>query len=129
MNLIEQARKDLLKITTNKSSGFAVDITFDNKDYNIVTVQGIYTKHSNQIDPQTGLSVTSKNCSVSVSEAALVAAGYTVRDTNKKLVNMYGHFVRFIDSTGEEGLYKIIEQRPDETVGLLVFILSDAENS
>ena len=129
MGLLEQARKDLLKITTNKASGFAVDLTFDNHDYTVVTVQGLYTKHSNQIDPQTGLSITSKNCSVSVAEAALVAAGYTVRDSNKKLVNMKGHFVRFVDSTGEEGLYKIAEQRPDETLGLIVFILSDAENS
>lgn len=129
MGLLEQARKDLLKITTNKSSGFAVDITFNSDDYNHKTVQGIYTKHSTQIDPQTGLSVTSKNCSVSVAEAALITAGYTVRDSAKKLVSMKGHFVRFIDSTGEEGLYKIAEQRPDETIGLITFILSDAENS
>lgn len=129
MGLLDQIRKDVAKITTNKSSGFAVDLTFDNKNYNIVTVQGLFTKHSTQIDPQTGLSVTSKNCSIAVSESVLVAAGYPVRDTQKKLLNMRGHFVKFTDSTGEEGNYKIMEQRPDETVGLITFILSDAENS
>lgn len=122
MGLLDQIRKDVERFVSNIGD-FAVNATFTDNAYNNATISCLYTRHSTKIDGE-GSPVNSKNASVCVSEQKLLDAGYTTRNDENEL-DMYGHFVSFIDSTGVNKKCKIIEQLPDESVGLIVFILSD----
>jgi hypothetical protein len=123
MGLLEQARQDIKQVTTDKDSGFAVDITLTAPDNTTVTVQGLHTKHHMALDEQ-GQRVNSKNASISIAEDLL--ADYPVRGGDGE-VYMQGHLAAVKDSTGTICHYMVRQWFPDETLGLLVLILSDYE--
>jgi len=125
MSLIDQARADILAITTN-SNEFAQDITFTSiKDPTTVTVKGIANKIFLNVDTQ-GNPINSKNVTVAVSEQALLDVGYPVRNSDNE-VQMTNDLVTTKDNSGIDKNYQISSKMPDETVGLLVFILEDYE--
>lgn len=138
MGLTAQAKADIERITSNLGewavpiqfqvpSG-AFDFTFD-PTFNgaqIVTLNGLHTKHHLGINPENGLRVNVKNASVTVSEKFFTDAGYIVRNSQGE-ISMRDHQVAVKDSTGTVCLYLVREWFPDETVGLIVFILGDFE--
>lgn len=123
MGLIEQAAIDLAIITSN-GDDFGVDITFTSAfDSKVVTIKGYHNKIHLGVDGN-GNVVHSKNATVAVSESLLLAQGYTVRNVSGE-VGMKGDLVDVKDSTGVLKNYKVKSKMPDETVGLIVFVLED----
>lgn len=125
-SLREQAKDDWQRFTSDPD-GFGTSINFlapapGNETADIV---GLATKHHLGIDSD-GVPINTKNTHVSVSEQLLIDAGYPVRDAEDE-VAMLRHRVKFEDSTGTEKEYAIQEMFPDETVGILTFILGDFE--
>jgi len=126
--LAERAKSDWQRLTT--VGGFEEDITFKTPDSFSgpaveVTVQGLATKHHLDVDTD-GNAVSSKNVHVSVSEQVLVDAGYPIRDSEPiSEVSMINHKVGYADSTGVLKEYVILQSFPDETVGIITFILGD----
>jgi len=122
MGLIEQAAIDLALITGN-GDDFGVPIKFTSaKDSTVVTINGLHNKIHLGVDGQ-GNVVHSKNATVAVSESLLVAANYPVRTNDE--VDMKNDLVDVKDSSGVLKHYIIKSKMPDETVGLLVFVLED----
>lgn len=123
MNLIEQARLDVLQITTNADE-FAVPVLFTAPDTSTALINARPNKHSLSIDPDTGGAVNQKKVTLSVSEYALVVVGYKTRN-DRNDVALIGHVVEWKDSTGLVSKYVIRETWPDGTLGLIVCMLGD----
>lgn len=125
MGLIERAKKDVEKITTNKSD-WAVDLTLYAPTGEIATIPGIHSKRNVEVQLEGGQLTNSKLAHVSFSEPKLLTDFplYPLRDA-KSQVHLKGHRVKVKDSTGTECMYMIREWKPDETIGLIVCILGD----
>lgn len=91
-----------------------------------VTVDGLAIKHHLSIDTD-GSNINSQNAHCTISEALMVAAGLTVRDA-QNVVAMNDFLLKYTDSTGTEGEYVIKQAFPDETVGMITFILGNYGN-
>lgn len=125
MGMLEQAQADVKRIRTDPS-GFTKPITLTKKDGSLtVTIRGMHAKVNAVMDTM-GNIVNVKKSHISVSEDALVDAGYFVRNANNE-VNMLGDKVAVQDSAGIICQYVIRETYPDETVGLIVCFLYDFE--
>lgn len=122
MSLIAKANRDWERITGNLN-GFGVSLTFVAPNDSTAEVVGLATKHHLGVD-QFGDMINSKQAHCSVSEKKLIDAHYPVRDDNDE-VAMNGHLVTFNDSKGSLKTYKIGECYPDETIGVILFILKD----
>jgi hypothetical protein len=99
MSLIEQAQRDIQRITSN-SKEFGVNMTFIAPTGEIAQVTGLHTKHHLGIDTE-GNRINSRNAHVSVSEYVLNAQYYPVRNSNNE-VDLNKHLVSVRDSTGRE---------------------------
>lgn len=119
MSLVEQARRDVLQITTNKAE-WGVDIMFTNPDGTQETIAGTATKHHLSIDNE-GAPVNAKNASCTFCESALTLP---IRNTAGE-VSLKGWKATWKDSTGSNITYMVREWFPDETLGLIVCILGD----
>lgn len=125
MNILDLARRDTQHILTN-GNDWAVDVTFTSKTGEAVTIKATASKHHLNVSGE-GVAVNSLNAHIAVSEAALVAAGYTVRNAGGE-VNLKEHTVTYASSTGTPRTYIIEEAFPDETLGLIVCILGEMDN-
>lgn len=92
-------------------------------DANLITVQGLATRHRQTYDPDNGLPMIGKNNHCSFSEVSLNELGYATRN-NKNEVIVKGWLVSWSDTTGEYK-YKIEEPQPDETLGLIKCMLGE----
>lgn len=129
MGLQDQVILDINSITTNLN-GFAKLIYLNDLSGNEATVKGIHSKHSNTINGETGTVVKGTNATASISESEIKAANpnYQIRNANNE-VAMLGHKLNVTDSNGELRNYIILENWPDETLGLITFILGDYKAS
>lgn len=116
MGIFEKARND------SKRYSQEVSLTFYRIVGTEVVVKGIATRHHLGVDPDTGLTVNSRNVHCTISESLLNAKNYTTRNS-KGEVNLVNTFVKYADSTGVVRTYKINEVLPDDSLGLLVCIL------
>ena len=121
-SLIQLAKRDAKKFVT--SGGFQVDIklTTKSRDKNL-ELTGFATKHHINFDSD-GLPVNSKNVHICIDEDILKLNNFPCRDA-KGEVNLVGNFVTYMDSSNTDRTYIIREHFPDETLGLIVCILSD----
>lgn len=89
------------------------------------TVQAVPSSYTQLFDEGFGGTPTvSKTARCMVSERALVAAGYPVRNTAGK-VNMKGHRITFDDNNGEQVVFVVAEQYPNQLTGLIRLQLND----
>ncbi len=124
MNIKDLAKRDWHKITSNKVSGFGYDISITTKDGSKTSnIVGLSTKHHIGFDTDGNLANV-KNVHISFSEQQLTDDSYPVRNDNNE-VDIIGHLVVTKDSTGNDSSYVISESFPDETIGVIVCILSD----
>ena len=122
MGLRELAKADIEDITSNLNE-FGLAMTFSTPDGAIsVEVVGTEAKIHMGFDMDTGKEINAQKASVSVSEKFFIDADYPVRDAAGS-VSMKKHRVSYIDSTGTTCNFQIAEQFPDESIGLIVFIL------
>ena len=121
------ARKDAKRITTN--GGFEVDINLTSKSPPVVsaTVQGTATRHSIGYDSDGNLVKTS-NVHLAISEQVFQEISYPYKDSNGD-TDLRGHLVNYIDSSGSLQYYKVETTLPDDTIGLIILILSRAQNN
>ena len=126
-SLVEQAKSDWQRFSSDSTSGFGTSITFTAPapGGEVAVVTGLATKHHISIDTE-GNPANSKNVHVSVSEQLLVDAAYPIRNGDGE-VAMIDHEVSFVDSTGASKKYSVQETFPDETVGMITCILGDHE--
>lgn len=123
MGLLDVIKRDIEKITSN-TDGFASEATFIAPTGETATVNLIHTKHHLGFSVEEARDVNIKNVHVSVSEKFLVDADYPVRNS-KSEVMLQGHKVQVADSTGRLCTYVVQQWMPDETIGLILIILSD----
>ena len=121
MNYAERLRDTAKRFTSNQA-GFGQAIIFTPPGGAAVTVYGLHVKTKLGLDTDYR-PVVVKRASVTVSEELLTAQGYPVRSGGE--VIMTGHMVEVADSTGTVCTYQIRERYPDETIGILVFILDE----
>jgi hypothetical protein len=121
MGLRELAKADIADITSNLNE-FGLAMTFTPPTGYSLEVVGTEAKIHMQFDVETGKDINAQKASVSVSEQFFIDGDYPVRDAAGR-VNMKKHKVDYIDSTGTTCLFEVLEQFPDETLGLIVFIL------
>ncbi len=119
--------KDLQRFTTDKNSVFVSPLTFETPTGfatpKTVICNGISVKHSVAFD-NNSQPVKGKTARVTVSEGALLALAYPVRDINNK-VSLIKHKVTFVDSANLTYIGQITETYPDESTGIIVCILGD----
>lgn len=125
MNMLDRAIRDVRRIVSDRN-GFTVPITFStpNLDFELI-VNGTAKKHHTAYD-ELGNTVNSRQASVTVAEIDLTSKGYPVRNQNGE-VFLRDHLVTWTDAQGNAYTYKIQEWFPDEHLGLLVIILSNAK--
>jgi len=123
MGIIDTIKSDIQDITTNLD-GFGVAINITTPDnVTSVDVVGVHTKHHLGIDTE-GNQVNSKNAHIGISEQVLIDAGYPVRNAGGE-VSLKDHKIIVKDSTTFDKNYVVDQWFPDETIGLIVCILSD----
>lgn len=123
MNALEAARRDIKAITSDVTVGFAVDITLITPSgIEYTGINGLHSKHSMGLDLDTGKYVVTRNAHASIHEGILNDKGYPVRNAAGH-VDMKQHTLKVKDSTGVVMTYIIDQAMPDETVGLITFIL------
>lgn len=120
MSLLDEIRDDVNDIINNEDE-FAIAVTIRKDDYTIADVFGTFGKHHTKINGE-GMVINSRSTSITITEKALLDAGYPVRDSDG-LVDLIGHIITFKDSTGENKTYTVREQYPDETLGIIPLIL------
>lgn len=120
MNILNRARRDAQRITSNADNGFAVSALFTAPNNATATVNVIHSKHHMGIDTDGNL-VNSRNAHINVAEALLLAAGYPVRTEGQ--VYLTNHRVDIADSTGVVKKYVVKQWMPDETLGTILLIL------
>jgi len=76
-----------------------------------------------------GVMTSSTNAHVAVTEKAFDDVGYIIRDPVTEELNLLQHSCSFVDANGVRRNYVVMEQYPDDTVGLIVMILSEAESN
>lgn len=125
-NLLNRARRDSKRFITK--GGFQENIVLKTTNGLIsVETTGLASKHWINFDTD-GSSVNSKNAHICIDEDALVLLGYPVRNSSNE-VSLFNHRVLVPDSSGIIKEYLIKEWFPDETLGLIVCILSDYESN
>lgn len=116
------ARVDSKKYVT--AGGFEEDITLITPDGNTtLETTGFVSKHWINFDTD-GAAVNSKNAHITIDEDKLSSANYPVRNSINE-VSLLGHRINTKDSTNTVRNYIVIEQFPDETLGLIACILGD----
>jgi len=120
--MLDEARKDWNKITT--SGGFEVDITLEKSGVPITVVKGLATLRSMEFDFEAGAFIRADKAHATISFAELDANAFPYRNTNG-VINMIGTKVSFLSSQGDVKNYKVSENFPDETVGIITFNLVD----
>ena len=121
-SLLNRIRLDSKKYI--KQGGFEEDIIMTNVNGDAsVETTGFVSKHWNNFDSD-GLPINSKNAHICIDEDDLVSKSYPVRN-QKNEVHLKNHRVSVKDSSGILKRYLIKEWYPDETLGLIVCILSD----
>lgn len=124
MSLRALAKEDIENITSNLNE-FGLAIKFTTPDGSIeLDVVGIEAKIHLAYDLDTGKEINAQKAYISVSEKFFIDANYPVRNAAGK-VNMKKHKVDYIDSTGTMCYFEVLENLPDETIGLISFVLGD----
>ena len=122
MGLLNNAKSDWKRFSSDLNL-FGVTITLVAPNSETATVVGTATKHSIGID-ENGQSVNTDNAHCTISEELIVEANasYPIRNA-KGIVSMKKHEVKYNDANGTEKTYEVSETMPDETVGVITFIL------
>ncbi len=121
-NILQAAKADAKRFILK--GGFQEEISLFTPTGNMsVRTAGLATKHHISFDTD-GNPINSKNVHICLDESDLINKGYIVRNSNKE-ITLLNHIVNFKDSSGEEKKYIVLQNYPDEVLGLIVCILGD----
>ncbi len=119
MGLVDQIQKDVQQITSDLG-GFATSLIFfvtNGQTVVTATCNGIAVNHNLAVN-EYGIDINSKTARVTVSELALRALSYPLRDSNNR-VSLKEHRVTWTDISGIQATYIIREQFPNGQTGLI----------
>ena len=116
-SILDRARSDASRFIT--SGGFQTEITFylNTQEY---VINGLVPRHHVLYDTD-GLEVNTSVSSISVSEQNLIDNGITPRINGE--VNLLNTIISYADATGEVKEYKLAQQLPNDTLGILIFLI------
>jgi hypothetical protein len=129
MGLLERAKADIEKYSSDTTSGFAVELTFKRPDPETQTavIKGLYTETTLDVD-EFGNITNSKKVHIAFSEKFMIDAGYAIRNSRNQ-IDMNLHQVSVIDIvTGDVKKYIIGAWFPDTTIGFITCILHDLKS-
>lgn len=122
-NLLAQARKDAKHVVTKL--GFQNDVfLINNLSINFIQLKGLTSKHWIQFDSD-GSPINAKNVHLNLIEKDIQELGFETRGKNGN-VNLLDYYVIVQDSTNNYKKYQVKEVYPNESLGLIVFILGNA---
>ena len=122
-NLLAQARKDAKHVVTKL--GFQNDVfLINNLSMNFIQLKGLTSKHWIQFDSD-GSPINAKNVHLNLIEKDIQELGFETRGKNGN-VNLLDYYVIVQDSTNNYKKYQVKEVYPNESLGLIVFILGNA---
>lgn len=122
-NLLAQARKDAKHVVTKL--GFQNDVfLINNLSMNFIQLKGLTSKHWLQLDSD-GSPINAKNVHLNLIEKDIQDLGFETRGKNGN-VNLLDYYVIVQDSTNNYKKYQVKEVYPNESLGLIVFILGNA---
>lgn len=125
MSLLDQARIDARSISIGP---FSQTVNFVSTDGSVnVNINALGNKIGRKVDSGTGVVVNSKNASVVPHEDELASVGFPVRNSVGE-VSMVGVRVNTKDSSGRLCNYIVLEDIPDESIGLITLMLGDFES-
>lgn len=134
MGLVLDSIADAAEFTANDED-FGVEISLSAPNGETAIVKGYATKHHIKLDANSGQVINSKNASVVISEANILAvnSNYPVRisdpaDRFYQEVKMIEHLVSVADSSGITKNYICSENMADEALGLITLMLEDYVN-
>lgn len=116
---ISRAIRDARRIVTG--GGFNTPVTLTDPLGVEHATQGVCSRHHLEFDTD-GYPVNSTNAHILFSETALVDLGLTVRNANDE-VDLNAWLATYVDGTGTTRIYKIVQTRPSETLGLIICIV------
>ena len=121
-SIFQAMKADAKKIIT--AGGFEVDINLSTPSGDMtLQITGLASKHHLSFDSD-GSTMSSKNAHCCVSEEALSAENYPVRNASQE-IDLKKHKVSFKDSSGVVKTYMVKDHYPNETLGLITLILGD----
>lgn len=120
--ILQLARQMSKRIVT--SLGFEEDIKLSNIDESLtIEIKGFATKHHINYDGD-GNPINSQNAHLCITEDDLIKLSFPYRNQNGK-IGLKQCKVLVKDSSGIEKKYIVIENFPNETLGLIVLILGE----
>jgi len=123
MGLRDLASADLNYIMQDDVGGFSWDITITDPAGTTHALKGFSSDISALIDPDTGVSITGRLATCSVSYQAIRASGIT---TNPKAIadnTAKPWKVTFDDIDGNSYTFKVVRSEPDRAIGNLAMTL------
>ena len=121
-NLLARARHDAKKIVTNL--GFQSDVFLINPmSMAFIQLKGLTSKHWIKFDTD-GSPINAKNVHLNLVEEDIQALGFETRGKNGN-VKLIDYYVIVQDSTNVYKNYQVKEVYPNESLGLIVFILGN----
>lgn len=122
-NLLAQARKDAKHVVTKL--GFQNDVfLINNLSMNFIQLKGLTSKHWLQFDSD-GSPINAKNVHLNLIEKDIQELGFETRGKNGN-VNLLDYYVIVQDSTNNYKKYQVKEVYPNESLGMIIFILGNA---
>ena len=122
-NLLAQARKDAKHVVTKL--GFQNDVfLINNLSMNFIQLKGLTSKHWLQFDSD-GSPINAKNVHLNLIEKDIQELGFETRGKNGN-INLLDYYVIVQDSTNNYKKYQVKEVYPNESLGMIIFILGNA---
>lgn len=122
MGLRDIAASDVIEIIHDTETG-GDEITITSPAGVSETFNALANDIHFAIDPETGMTVTGRQCSATVLSSDLSDAGFSsikgVPDSSRPWV------VTMTDINGVSSTFKVVESHPDNTMGLMILILSE----
>lgn len=129
MNFLNQVSKDIQQILSND---FAQNIIMQTPDLTIdpKTVLGTAGKHSLQVGELGFITINSTKAHCCIPEKNMINAGIVTREINGNMITFAGFLITWTDVSGQTKTYIVQKgnSRPDESVGTVVFTLTDYKN-
>jgi hypothetical protein len=117
MGLFEQAAVDA-KAILEDASGFRRTLTLTSPAGTTSAVAGFATDIAEAVDPETGIIVSARRASATISLLTLPELPTAEADSSRK-----PWLLSWVDHAGQLSTWKIVEVRPDRAIGVVVLVL------
>ncbi len=121
-SILKAARAHAKQIVT--SGGFEVDTIITTPSGGMaLPIKALASHHSLEFDSN-GLPISGNNVHVTIAEDSLLEGEYPVRNPDNKVV-LKNHLITFKGSNGVEKTWQVIDQQPNNTLGLIYLTLGE----